>query len=82
MPEREYKNRIESILADSGKPKQERIRALRTLREDLRSAMRTATESAMTEDRDFGADLQRCDQALRSLGADPAGDDEKGAATL
>lgn len=82
MSDRQYQTRIASIVADCVAPKQERIQALRVLREDLRSELRTATESTMAEDPDIGADLQLCDRALRKLGADPADADERGAATL
>lgn len=82
MSDRQYQERIAAILADGDAPKTTRIRDLRAIRHDLLSALRTATESTMTEDTDFGADLQRCDQALRELGANPADDDEKSAATL
>ena len=50
--------------------------------QQVRAEQRAATESAMVEDNDLGAELQEIKLALDRLNAEPDSPEEKSAATL
>ncbi len=76
------KSRIEEIMTDKDNTSEEQLDKLEKLREEIRAEMRAATESAMVDDQDIGAELKAVDEAIESI--DPTADDpdDKNAATL
>ncbi|WP_306259127.1 hypothetical protein [Pararhizobium sp. IMCC21322] len=82
MDETGVKKQIEDIVTDTNLSADAKIDHLVRLREDVRAEMRAATESAMVNDNDVGAELKHLDQALEDLGHKPESPEDNGAATL
>lgn len=73
---------IDQIIKDKKLTVEEQIAALETMYEEVRAEQRAATESAMVDDQDVGAELRLVELALESLHAEPEAPENKGPATL
>lgn len=82
MAHRDLKTDIQKILENDKFSRDEQVKLLGTMRENVRAEMRAATESAMVDDNEVGDDLKLLDQALDDLAAHPDSIEDKGAATL
>lgn len=76
------KTEIEDILGDKTKPREEQIKLLNKMYQELRAQQRAATESAMVDDDELGNELRQVEKALESMNAQPASPEDKGPATL
>jgi hypothetical protein len=82
MSEDSVRTDIDCILKDGKLSTQKKIELLRKMHTYIRAQQRTQTESAMIDDPDTGSELRDVENALESLGADPVGPEDTGAATL
>lgn len=73
---------IERIIKRDVHTTEEKIRMLRKMHGDIRAQQRAQTESSMVADADTGTELREVEMALESLGVDPDGPEDSGAATL
>ncbi len=76
------RTQIEEIIKNKKLPPERQIEMLRKIHYDLRAQQRAQTESAMIPDPDIGSNLRDVERALESLGAEPVGPEDSGAATL
>lgn len=82
MPTDTIKTRIEAIVTDKDNTSEDQLRKLKKMREDVRAEMRAATESAMVDDQDIGAELKAIDEAIESIDPQADGQNDGNAATL
>lgn len=82
MPRQDLKPDIRAIVEDSALTDAEKIDRLKRMHESVRAEMRAATESAMVNDDDVGAELKLIEQALDDLSAAVAAPEDGGGATL
>ena len=82
MNQYRVKARIAAILEDESLSPQDRIAALQKMYAEVRAEQRTATESAMVDDEDIGAEMIDIENALQELGGEIPAPENKGAATL
>jgi hypothetical protein len=73
---------IERILKDATLGREERIAELQKIYFTVRAEQRAATESAMVDDPDIGAELKEVELALKGLDAEIPAPEDRGAATL
>lgn len=76
------KSRIEHIITNKDNTTQDQLRLLKSMRREVRDEMRAATESAMIDDQDIGAELKAIEEAIESVDPGNGVPDHKSAATL
>lgn len=82
MAHRDLKTDIQKILENGTYSRDEQVKRLENMRENVRQEMRAATESTMVDDDEIGDDLKLLDAALDKLDDHPESIEDKGAATL
>lgn len=82
MSKDKVRTEIDEIIKDKSLSRERQIELLRKMHCDLRAQQRAQTESAMIDDPETGQELRDVENALESLGAEPVGPEDSGAATL